>query len=380
MQPKVSVLIPAYNHEKYIGLAIESVLSQTFCDFELLISDDCSPDNTKDVIKGYNDKRIRTVFFEENQGTVFCLNHLLDIAQGEYIAVLGSDDIWEKDKLEKQLQVLETNPSLAACFTFANIIDRKSKKITVSNAFPLSIFEYDNFPREKMLCDFFVGGNRLCHSSALIRASVHREIGGYLPQLRQLHDFDLWIRILLKYPVYILKENLVGYRFIENTNNISRASDINNIRLYNEAKFVIENMFKNISDEDFITAFKNFFINKNASLPEQLLCEKFFILWDKGLWNSSVKTLGLDFLMDNLSNEAFCQCMKKDYGYSLNDLYAFTGSFAANYDSDMHENFSVYKKENVSLKAELESIYASKAWKLVSMIKKFFNIFRRNHR
>lgn len=379
MQPKVSVLIPAYNHENYIGLAIESVLSQTFGDFELLIADDCSPDNTKEVIKGYNDKRIRTVFFEENQGTVLCLNHLLSMAKGEYIAVLGSDDIWEKDKLEKQLQILEKDSSFATCFTFAQIVDKNSEKIHTSDVFPLSIFEYDNFPRTKMLCDFFVGGNRLCHSSVLIRASVHKEIGEYLPQLRQLHDFDLWVKILLKYPIYIIKEDLVKYRFVENTNNVSQASVENNIRLYNEAKFVIENMFKHISDEDFINGFGEFFINKKASSPEQIKCEKFFILWNKGLWNTSVKTLGLDFLMENLSDKAFCQCMKKDYGYHAKDLYAFTGTFASNYESDVYNRFLACKEENASLKGELESVYASKAWKIASLVKKTYNIFRRNH-
>lgn len=378
MQPKVSVLIPAYNHENYIGLAIESVLNQTFCDFELLISDDCSPDNTKEKISGYDDNRIKTVFFDENQGTVPCLNHLLNMAQGEYIAVLGSDDIWEKDKLEKQLQVLERDHSLAACFSFARIIGKDSEEINASNVFNVSIFKYDAPNREKMLCDFFVGGNRLCHSSALIRTSVHREIGEYLPQLRQLHDFDLWVRILLKYPVYVLNEDLVAYRFIESANNVSHSSLENDLRLYNEAKFVIENMFHNISDEDFIKGFGDLFINGNASSPEQIKCEKFFILWNKSLWNSTVKTLGLDFLMENLSNKAFCQCMKKDYGYSLKDLYAFTSNFASNYDSDMYESFLTCREENNAMKGELASIYGSKAWKIASIIKKIYNIFRRN--
>lgn len=379
MQPKVSILIPAYNHQNYISLTIDSVLNQTFSDFELLIADDCSPDNTRDIIKGYTDNRIRRVFFEENQGTVNSLNTLLNMAQGEYVAILGSDDIWLNDKLEKQLEVLENHKDLAACFTYAEIIDKNSEAITKSDVFPLSIFEYDNFERAKMLCDFFVGGNRLCHSSALIRTSAHKDIGEYLPQLRQLHDFDLWVRLLIKYPIYILKEKLVKYRFVINTNNVSQASDTNNIRLYNEAKFVIANMFNSISDDDFIKGFNEFFVKKDASSPVQLKCEKFFILWNKGLWNSSCKTLGLDFLMENLSDKAFCNCMKDDYGYSINDLYSFTGQFAANCDSEMHENYPVYKRENITLKNELDSIYASKAWKIASIIKKIRNIFRRTH-
>ncbi len=378
MQPKISVLIPAYNHENYIGLAIESVLSQSFGDFELLVSDDCSPDNTKEVIKSYDDQRIKAVFFEENHGTVFCLNHLLNMAQGEYIAVLGSDDLWEKDKLEKQLQILENDQSLAACFTFAKIIDKDSEIIDTCNAFSTAIFEYDNSSREKTLYDFFIAGNRFCHSSVMIRTSVHREIGEYLPQLRQLHDLDLWIRILLKYPVYMLKEHLVRYRYVESTNNVSSGSIENNIRLYNEAKFVVENMFKNISDKDFIEGFSDLFVNGNASLPEQIKCEKFLILWNKGLWNSSVKTLGLDFLMENLSDKSFLECMEKDYGYSIKDIYSFTGKFASNYASDKYEHFLSFEEENSSLRNELNRIYGSKAWKIASLIKKIHNIFRRN--
>ena len=86
-KPKISVLLPAYNHEKYLKETIESVLNQTFQNFELLISDDCSTDSSAQIIKGFMDEKIKKVFFEENRGTVRALNHLLSIAMGEYIAV-----------------------------------------------------------------------------------------------------------------------------------------------------------------------------------------------------------------------------------------------------------------------------------------------------
>ena len=381
MKPLVSVLIPAYNHELYIGTAIESVLNQTFGDFELLISDDYSTDNTVRVINGFSDDRIKTFFFDKNSGTVNSLNTLINAAEGEYIAVLGSDDIWAPDKLEKQLEVMKNMPDIAACFTLAEVIDGEGNIIQKSDTFPLDIFNYENAARAKMLCDLFLTGNHFCHSSVMIRTSVHKEIGVYKLQYRQLHDFDMWLRVLLYYPVWIIQDKLVNYRVESGNNNMSRNQRENNIRLFNEAKYIFSDMFNNISDTDFINGFNELFSDKNASDSISLKCEKFFVLLNNYIWGYDCKSLSVDYLFDNISDPDFCECLEKKYKFTLNDFYKVTGIYTADCPADFFEEFRNIKEKNTILEMELaqarndiQLITNSRSWRLISSFGKIKRI------
>lgn len=108
-KPIVSVIMPAYNVEKYIADAIDSVIAQSFEDWELIIIDDCSSDKTADIIRAKLDRdtRIRAVFSEENHGVAYCRNLALDMCGGKYVALLDADDLWHPDKLKKQLKLAE---------------------------------------------------------------------------------------------------------------------------------------------------------------------------------------------------------------------------------------------------------------------------------
>ena len=123
-QPKVSVLLSVHNHEDYVGAAIESVLRQTYQEWELIIIDDCSEDGSADVIRKYQDDRIQFYQAEENQGAILIFNELLRKAGGEYIASIDSDDIWYDNKLEEQIAYLEQHREMAACFSWAEFIDQ----------------------------------------------------------------------------------------------------------------------------------------------------------------------------------------------------------------------------------------------------------------
>ena len=120
--------MPSYNHEKYISESIESVLNQSFKDFELIILDDCSKDNSQDIITTYQkkDARIRALFHKKNMGIAKTANDLLAEAKGKYVAFTSSDDVWEKSKLEKQLVILDRDDSLIV-WSEGEIIDSESK-------------------------------------------------------------------------------------------------------------------------------------------------------------------------------------------------------------------------------------------------------------
>ena len=127
--PLVSVIIPSYNHAPYIKECIQSVLDQTFTDFECLIEDDGSKDNTVEVIKTFKDSRINFVANPKNSGACAVANNLIKKARGKYIASINSDDIWVKDKLEKQVKFMEENPNYGAVLAKPYFIDKFSNII-----------------------------------------------------------------------------------------------------------------------------------------------------------------------------------------------------------------------------------------------------------
>lgn len=364
-KPKVSILIPAYNHGTYLRDTIDSVLNQTFTDFELLISDDCSTDNTADIIRSYSDNRIVAFFFDKNIGTVRCLNRLLEEANGEYIAVLGSDDLWLENKLEQQLEVLENDSSVAACFSYATIIDADSKTITDDSVFRVNIFNMENAHRASMLKIFFDTGNHLCHSSVLIRKSIHDEIGRYNIAYRQLHDFDLWIRLLIKHEIYIIKSPLVKYRFIANACNVSQNTYNNNIRLFNEAEEIVYFLFENISDKDFIKGFSEDFVDKNTHASSQVVCEKFFLLNKKNFWGVNNTALAVTFLLKHLDDEVV-RCFEEVYNISLNDIYNSTAILKTDYPDSFYLELPI-------LKNKLNEIYSSTSWRVTQILRKIVN-------
>jgi len=387
--PKVSVLVPAYNHEKYLSETIESVLNQTFEDFELLISDDCSTDNSVEVIERYKDERIRAFYFDKNQGTVRALNYLLKEAKGEYIAVLGSDDVWESDKLEKQLEILESDSSLGACFTWAKIIDQNSDVVDNNINFNKDIFNVTNCDKSEWLRQIFQRGNHFCHSSVLIRSDIHREIGEYNIAYRQLHDMDLWIRILLNYNVYMIEMPLVRYRFVINSNNVSKNNEKNNLRLINEAEEILDYMFENIRDVDFKQGFGELFIHKNAESATEILCEKIMLIHREGLWGRNNSSLAMRYLLRHFSLEVL-QCFEEKYERGLNDLYDLTAEYKASSDANVYQVLKELQEERVSLMSrchelalhvnalqeQIQEIYSSSSWKITKPLRSLMKIIK----
>src|SRR5450759_1118655 len=129
--PKVSVILTSFNNAKYIREAIDSVLNQNFTDFELIILDDCSSDNSWDLINQYSDPRINAFRKEVNKGPVEGVNKAISaVALGEYIAIHHSDDVWELDKLEKQVAFLDAHLDIGAVFTNALTIAEDSSPLS----------------------------------------------------------------------------------------------------------------------------------------------------------------------------------------------------------------------------------------------------------
>jgi len=243
--PKVSVLIPSYNHEKYVKEAIESVLNQTFQDFELIITDDGSTDGTVDKIKEFDDERIQLYVFDENQGACNAMNNCIKHAKGKYIAYISSDDVWETYKLEKQINFIEKNPDIEVVFSKASFIgensellDENSSSTEIYNLYK-NIFDKKNRSKEEWLRRFFFSGNCICHPSILIRKRVYDDVGLYDERLASVPDFDMWIRVCLKYEIHIMDEKLIRFRIRDNNENISSPTQENNQRIRFEQKQIL---------------------------------------------------------------------------------------------------------------------------------------------
>lgn len=380
---KVSVIIPSHNHSQFIERTINSVLQQTFDDFEIIIVDDCSTDNSTDVIDSVKDSRLKKFYLKENLGTVMALNFGLSKANGKYIATLGSDDMWEKDKLEKQINVLENNKNLAACFSWANIIDENDQLLQTCSTINCDVFIQKNRTQGQWLRYFYENANCLCHSSALLRKEAYDKIGNYNLAYRQLHDFEYWIKLINKYEIFIIEESLVKYRRIEKTNNSVSAVNLENtIRVFNETYNIwFDYFFSYMNENVFIDAFKDKFKNKLNLSYEELICETFFVLKELNIGGVQCNALALRFLTENLNNDKIIKCLKKHYDFNLSDFYKESGKEIIIYpefirNSDLANERIRYDNLILDYKNTINEIYSSTSWKITKPLRAISKIFR----
>ncbi len=228
MDPAVSVIIPAYNHERYIGPAIDSVLNQTWVDFELLVIDDGSTDQTGAVVQAYTDSRI-TYFWQENKDAYNTLNRGFDLARGKYVAILNSDDVYMPDRLEVLLG--EQHRTGAQClFTDVIPIDENGQELSDPD-FGWNQWHSKNrqfYFDSRDLYTGFLKGNFMVTTSNLFltREAVART--GKFCSLRYLHDYDFIFRVMLAFPdqvTYLHDKKLLQYR-IHGGNTLGEAAII----------------------------------------------------------------------------------------------------------------------------------------------------------
>ncbi len=206
MTPTVSVLMPVYNTKRYLRWAVESVLSQTFCDFELLALNDGSTDNSLSILRELKsrDSRIH-VISRENQGIVRTRNELIALARGRYLALLDSDDISKRERFEKQVAYLDAHAECVAVGSRSLIIDSTGMPIMESK---------NELTHEKIESAHFSGvcESQFCNSSVMMRRETVLHVGGYREGLKLAEDFDLYLRLAEVGKLANLPEVLVEYR------------------------------------------------------------------------------------------------------------------------------------------------------------------------
>ena len=212
--PNVSVIIPTYNRADLVKRAIKSVLDQTYQNFELIVINDNSLDDTINVINTFKDSRIQCISHKKNRGAPAARNTGINKSRGEYIAFLDDDDEWLPEKLEIQLEYLNHRPNVGLIYAGYEIVDKDKNKIHRIN------------PKERgntfhrILHTNFIGS-----PTVLVRRECFESVGGFDEKFKSSQDWDMWIRISQKYdvdyvPNILAKYNISGNRITTNMNSV----------------------------------------------------------------------------------------------------------------------------------------------------------------
>jgi len=256
---QVSVIIPTYNQADYICDAIKSVLNQTYEDFEIMVIDDGSTDNTKDVLTEYN-RKIRYLY-QENQGAASARNLGIRESKAEYVAFLDSDDLWFPDKLAIQMDVFNKKPDMGLVCSSCIEFDKDKEA------------NYIIRPRNYRGCSFgdlFIE-NFIQTSTAVVKREVFEKAGLFDEGLKVAEDYDMWLRIAKFYPIHFMKEPLVKYRVNQRGLLKTQSYRINQEHIYIFKKYLQDNE-----------------IQISKSLRQQRLAKEYYKLGKINFYNSNI--------------------------------------------------------------------------------------------
>lgn len=355
-EPKVSVMFMSYNQGAYIKRAMDSVLNQTFSDFEIVLSDDCSKDKTKEILKQYKDNRISLHFFETNQGATINNLYIWKHCRGEYLALINSDDVWFPEHLQKSVNYLESHKECGVVFSWADLIDEDDNIIDPC----CEVFKQPNRSQAEWVHYLFTKGNCLCHPSMVIRRTVYEEVGFYKLGFRQLPDYNMWTRMTTKYTLHILEEVLVHHRrCIRTGQNTSAPIVENSIRDVNESLYTLLHYFDDMPNELFCEAFKKEFRNMYAQSDAELLCEKFFLMYDEKYYMHPVAKVAAFLYLHNIYDaEEVWKILKEKYGFKLNDFHKL---------GTMFDLLNLKKTSTSSVILDKNDVKKKTLWKIIKI-------------
>jgi glycosyltransferase involved in cell wall biosynthesis len=230
--PLVSVVMPTYNRARLLSRAVNSVLDQTYPNFELIVVDDCSTDGTEGVMQGFQDDRIRYIRHEKNQGAPIARNTGIRAAKGKYIAFQDSDDVWLSTKLEKQVNAFNSAPSdLGVIYTSFWLISDYEKTLIPSSYLKQT---------EGKIHDVLLKMNFVSLSSAVVKRECFEKVGMF-ENIPRFQDWELWLRISQYYYFKHLREPLV--KVYRQSDSISRNTDV----LITARKYILSKYYNELS-------------------------------------------------------------------------------------------------------------------------------------
>ncbi|MBX9570415.1 MAG: glycosyltransferase [Candidatus Obscuribacterales bacterium] len=365
--PLVTIVMVTHNEGRYLRESIPAILNQGFSDFEIVLMDNGSQDDTPEYIKTIQDPRVRP-FRNENLGLGLAYNIGIENARGQWIALGNADDLWFEHKLAKQVAEFSGN-NIGVVFTEAELIDDTGKAIPeeVAAKFP---FSFENLPPIRMYEKLFFRTNFLCAPSAIIRKDLLIE-RPFDAMLIQLQDFDMWSHLIKSVEFKILPEKLTGYRVRLDGSNISLNTK-NRSRVLLELAVVYERFFENATIDFFKAAFGSHLRNPDFTDEISFEFEKAFLYLK--LQEPAIRQIGLQLLYQLMSQTESREHAFKQYGLTMLDVWqwALTPIFAdanvldesAKNHIEISQHLKEVKKELTETKELMRRITSGKLWKL----------------
>lgn len=226
--PQISIIMPAYNAEKYVAEAINSILAQTFTDFEFIIINDASADSTKNIIESFQDPRIKLINNEQNQGVAKSLNIGISAAKGKYIARMDADDISLPQRFQTQFDFMEQNPDIDICGSWAKTFGAEEKSI--------------KFPEKHVdIKDSSFFSCAMVHPTVMFKKDLNLQ---YFSDFTRAEDYDLWCRKIDSWKFANISKVLLFYRThscqVGKAHRAEQNNDTNDIRVRNLKKINVK--------------------------------------------------------------------------------------------------------------------------------------------
>ncbi len=239
-KPLVSILINCYNSANYISRAINSVINQTYNNWELIIWDDGSTDNTVNIIKNFKDDRIRLFLQEKNLGLCKSRLNVIEKINGSLVSILDADDYFESEKILKQINVFKNKKDVALCTTWTKFYD---ENLSIKKIFKSDL--NNNDLKKKLLFH-----NIIPHSSIMYKKEAAIEVGWYSKNYEYSQDYDLTLKLIQKNDIHLIKEHLTN--IIQPKDNMSNSPYFKKIRIEENLKLLKNNLkFFEISSKDY---------------------------------------------------------------------------------------------------------------------------------
>ena len=233
--PLVSVILPTYNCAAFLPHSIGSILAQTYNSYEIIVVDDGSTDNTKEVLYPFM-QRIKYILLEQNKGLPTARNIGIRLAQGKYIAFIDADDLWLLEKLQTDIEYFETHPEVRMVYSKHLNIDQNGRMLDETSQ--------KRLPSGNIFTQLFSKQNFIITSSVVVRKEIFETTGLFDEQLSNCQDWDMWLRIAFYFKVGGINTPLVKYRH----NPHSLSKNRNNVLKYQ--KMVIDKIYSNFKDKE----------------------------------------------------------------------------------------------------------------------------------
>lgn len=243
MNPKLSIILPVFNGERYLQRSIDSVLSQSHGDFELIIWNDASIDTSSQIIQSYEDKRIRVFQNELNQGLFRTLNLAIDRAKSDWVKIWSQDDLMREDCLAVKMKLCKQFPEVGMGFCSYDVIDKSGTVIFQVKPSPDPIMFFSESLAQLFFYRGCMPGNI---STVIIRKAALNDVGRFNINMQIAGDFEMWVRISKKYPLYYLEEPLIQVR--SHAGQLSRRDD-SYVICIREEKIIYKELLRRIPAE-----------------------------------------------------------------------------------------------------------------------------------